>query len=111
MKMKCYNVFKQTGESCANNCYVQTLPEDELSISNVERTIQNRQGTEIPTMANIGRIRDNLGNTVGCIEIIRDVSDISEMEQQIEEALLNVTNEMQKSNAILSGIPDPTTSI
>lgn len=108
LKMKCHEIFKKSGASCANNCYVQALPEGELSISNVERTIQNRQGTEIPTRANIGRIKDDLGNTVGCIEIIRDISDISEMEQQIEEALLNVTNEMQKSNAILSGIPDPT---
>jgi hypothetical protein len=55
--MKCYEVFKPVGETCkGSNCPVMKISEEQLPLTGIEKTIVNKSGEEIPTIASIARV-------------------------------------------------------
>lgn len=69
---KCYEVFRSN--ACGENCIVQSyLKDSKNSVSNVYVEIINKQEKVIPTLTSYTPYFDEDGNTIGAIEIIRDI--------------------------------------
>ncbi|VUT28237.1 MAG: hybrid sensory histidine kinase BarA [Candidatus Syntrophoarchaeum sp. GoM_oil] len=110
---KCYRVFKPKNNDCkGTNCILRNMPDEVLSLKNIDRTIVTRDGTEIEGLLSCARVRDAEGNILGGMEIFRDVREERRRLREIEEsenelAIMNeelrTTNEevIQSQNELL----------
>ncbi len=96
MGAKCYTIFRPKGETCkGERCLILNMPDDVLSIKNIERTIIAKDGTEIEGVLSCARVKDENGNILGGMEIFRDVREERRKMRELEEreAELSIMNE------------------
>lgn len=84
LKMKCYDVFRSSG--CGKNCVVQNhIKNSKKPVWDVYVEIKNKQDKIIPTLTSYTPYFDEQGNTIGAIEVIRDVSVEKNMMSNLDE--------------------------
>lgn len=100
---KCYKIFrpKDFDENICvrDQCLMVKIPENELSIKNIERTIIAKDGTEIEGVMSCARVKDENGNILGGMEVFRDLREEHRRLREIEESEneLAVMNEELKT--------------
>lgn len=100
MCMKCYDVFRSSG--CGKNCIVQNhITYSKEPVWDVYVEIRNREGKLIPTLTSYTPYFDEDGNTIGAIEVIRDVAvekDMIDNLGQESQQLGSISEELAASS-------------
>ncbi|NVL90037.1 MAG: PAS domain S-box protein [Desulfobacterales bacterium] len=88
-RMTCASVLS-TPQCDTSDCLLKQSMENRLPISGVTRVVKNRDGREIPVVANASIITDRSGRVIGGFEAFRDISSIVEAQKEIEETRLQL---------------------
>lgn len=102
----CFDVFR--ADICARNCALEKTLSGKKPQIDVSARIITRDGEEKPISLSTNLLCDAEGRVVGGVETFRDLSDLKELQRQIEkqyvkEDIVGKSPQMQK---ILSFLPD-----
>lgn len=73
-----------TDQCGTEECLLKVAMTQKMPRAGVRRVIRDREGREIPVVANVSILTDENGTVVGGFEAIRDITPIVEAEKQIE---------------------------
>ncbi len=77
----CRDIFRSN--LCASSCPVKELVLTGKELTDIEKTILNKQNREIPLNVSTNVWRDQNGNAVGGIMVFRDITPITELKKEL----------------------------
>ncbi|MCL6472317.1 MAG: PAS domain-containing methyl-accepting chemotaxis protein [Firmicutes bacterium] len=80
---KCYEIFKSN--ICDNGCAIKHCMSTYEIIKGAEVIIKNRYGEPITILANAAPVKDRLGNVIGGMETMRDITEEKKREKIIHD--------------------------
>lgn len=90
-RMTCASVLR-TAQCQTEACLLMQAMKRSCPIAGIRRVVVDRQGREIPVVANASIITDSTGEVIGGFEAVRDITRIVEAEEKIEQ-LAEITRE------------------
>jgi len=102
----CFDVFRT--DLCHTKCALRYSLESGMPVSNVRVNIMNRDGAKVPISVSTSVLYDREGESLGAVEIFRDMSTLEELKKQLNEAdsferMVSRNKEMQE---IFNLVPD-----
>ncbi len=79
---RCSDILRH--DICDNECLMEETLETGRNISNFQSTLQKRNGDMVPICTNATLLRDREGKIIGGVEIIRDISRIKELTDELK---------------------------
>ncbi len=70
------------------------------NVENIETTYSKKDGTRVPVLLSVSRLQDQLGNVIGQIAIIKDISEIYKARLKIKEEEEIILNQYLKIKQI-----------
>jgi len=104
---KCWEIFQS--ELCRNGCHMEsTMSDKKLSVEN-ELYIQNRNKSKVPIRVSSAPLFDASGNCIGGIETFRDISEIKNLTNHLQERykfenIIGRSKAMQKIYVMLENV-------
>jgi PAS domain S-box-containing protein len=79
---KCSDILRH--DICEGDCLLEETIETGRAISNFQSAVRNRKGVAIPICTNASLLKDRDGKVIGGVEIIRDISRIKELTEELQ---------------------------
>jgi PAS domain S-box-containing protein len=98
MGQKCSRIFR--GEICRQNCIYDQCLSSEESLHSVDRSIFTKDGREIQAQASGAVLRMADGKAVGCLEIVRDVTE----EKRHVANLVDILKHVQEASETITAM-------
>lgn len=91
----------------SDNCILRRTLRTKEAVSNYEMIIKNREEKPIPVSVNTALQKDAEGNITGIIEVLRDISQIKALEEQLERRYHfdNIIGKNERMQEMYSLIP------
>jgi PAS domain S-box-containing protein len=110
----CFDIFRT--EICNKRCALKDTLNNEEPIDNVRVTIISREGCEIPISVTTTLLKDKNNRIVGAVEFFRDISEIEQLKQFIEQKrtlqqIVSVNPDMKKLIGLLPNISQSNCSV
>lgn len=70
------------------------------NVENIETTYHKKDGTKVPVLLSVSQLQDQLGNIIGQIAIIKDISEIYNVRRKIKEEEEIILNQLLKIKQI-----------
>ncbi len=85
---------------CREGCLLQRIVQGKSEDAREKMSIQSRSGRKIPVVASDSPLKDSLGNIIGAISILRDVTKELEAQQKLAD-------EVSWSGSVIKAVADP----
>jgi PAS domain S-box-containing protein len=79
----CREIFRSS--ACIDHCPLKEAMETGRNVIGLEKNIITRQNKEIPVSVSAAVWRDQRGNSIGGVEVFRDLSPLVELKKKLEE--------------------------
>ena len=104
---RCSEILKH--DICDNECLMEETLDTGRNLSNFQSVLQNRKGEMIPICTSATLLRDRDGQIIGGVEIIRDISRIKELTEELKgkysfEKIVGKNYRMQEIYDLLPGV-------
>jgi PAS domain S-box-containing protein len=105
----CFDVFRT--EICHKQCALKDTLRRHDPVENARVTIITRDGREVPISVTTTLLKDESGTPVGAVEFFRDVSEVENLRNRLEEKqalseIVSVSSSMQELIAMLPDIAE-----
>lgn len=114
LKAPCFKVC--AGSSCKEGCDVVALYEQGMPCGEFETTIKTKKGQRKIIRVHTVALRDNSGAITGAIRILRDVTEIRELDKELRERtqfgrLIGKSRAMQEVYRLIELLSDSTVTV
>ncbi len=104
------HLFVQSNICTTHDCIMEKALCNREKVSNYETAIRNKEGRVIPVSINTDFLWDAVGNFIGVVETFRDLSQIKELKDKLEEkegrrGFANIIGKSKKLQEILDLLP------
>ncbi len=111
-KLTGYSAGEAIGQTCKTlkftRCLNRTCPENinectiysRGSVESAECQMRHRDGHIVPVIKNARVVKDELGDDIGVVETVTDISELMDVRRQVEEAALKLAETHQFENII-----------
>jgi PAS domain S-box-containing protein len=110
----CFDIFRT--ELCHQECALRSTLRHREQIENVRVSIITKDGRKVPIRVTTEVLRDDDGQVIGAVEFFRDLSEVENLERQIERIsgvanMVSANEEMQRIFALLPDIAESECSV
>ncbi|MBD3161171.1 MAG: PAS domain S-box protein [Candidatus Latescibacteria bacterium] len=110
----CFDIFRT--ELCHRECALRSTLKHNEQIENVRVSIITKDGRKVPIRVTTEVLRDETGEVIGAVEFFRDISEVENLERQIERIsgvanMVSASEEMQRIFALLPDIAESECSV
>lgn len=110
----CFDIFRS--DICQTRCALRNTLANGKSIHDMRVTIITREGRKVPISVSTTILRDHGNNRIGAVEFFRDLSEIENLRNQLDDAkqvgkLVSCNIQMQKIFSLLPQIAESECSV